>query len=149
MTVKAWALLPACLLFAGTALAATALPPDRPVHIGTVDAVCTGVGLDSRLDPAWSSYPLKIEIAGRAGQYLGDVALTISRDDQEVVAVQCDGPWMLFRLLPGRYQVKAQTEGQTVQSGAVVPGTGQGRIILRFPELGGQTAVPLTGDSHE
>lgn len=133
------------ILAANSALAMEKLPVDAPRHVGGIESVCTGIGLDSRQDPRWQSYPLKIEIAGQGGQYLGDVALTISRDDKYVVSVQCDGPWFLFRLSPGRYQIQAETEGRTVRSMAFVPTTGQGRTILRFSDLGGQrTTEPAT-----
>jgi len=129
------------ILSANSAWAAEKLQMDVPRHIGDIEAACTGVGLDSRQDPRWQSYPLKVEIAGQGGQYLGDVVLTVSRDGKEVISVQCDGPWLLFRIAPGRYQIRAETDGKTVQSMASIPFAGQGRIILRFPDLGGQSAT--------
>lgn len=114
------------------------LAPDIPTKIGDKEAVCTGVGLEARQNPAWASYPVKIEVAGRGGQYLGDVTLTLSRESHELATVHCDGPWILFRTLPGRYQVEAHTEGQSAKSIVLVPASGQARIILRFPELGGE-----------
>lgn len=114
------------------------LAPDTPTKIGDMEAVCTGAGLEARQNPAWTSYPLKIEVAGRGGQYLGDVTLTLSRGGHGLTTVHCDGPWILFRTLSGRYQVQAQTKGKTTESAAFVPASGQGRIILRFPELGGE-----------
>ena len=126
---------------ANSAWAADRLPVDAPTPIGDTEAVCTGIGLDSRQDPRWSSYPLRIEVAGRGGQYLGDVALTVARDNKEVVTVRCDGPWILFRLPAGRYQIWGETEGKTVESTALVPPTGQGRVILRFSDLGGQSTT--------
>lgn len=120
------------------------LAPDTPTKIGDIEAVCTGVGLDARQNPAWTSYPLKVETAGRGGQYLGDVHLTISQHDNPLAIVRCDGPWILFRLPAGRYQLDAETEGKTASSQALVPETGQGRVILRFPELGGERGAPVT-----
>jgi hypothetical protein len=114
------------------------LAPDSPTKIGGMEAVCTGVGLEARQNPAWTAYPLKIEVAGRGGQYLGDITLTLSRDGHGLTTVHCDGPWILFRAEPGRYQVEARTEGKTATSAAFVPASGQGRIILRFPDVGGE-----------
>jgi hypothetical protein len=131
------------LLMTSPLEAATRLPVDTPSTVGDLEAVCTGVGLDSRQNPDWTVYPLKIEVAGQGGQYLGDTTLTLSQDGKELAAVKCDGPWILFRIPPGRYQLQAETEGKTIQSPAFVPTGGQGRIILRFPELGGRTS-PLT-----
>lgn len=116
------------------------LVPDMPTRAGRIEIVCTGVSLDARENPAWATYPLKIEVVGRGGQYLGDVHLILSQKDNSVATLTCGGPWILFRVPPGRYQVEAQTEGKAVSSSAIVPATGQGRVILRFPELGGEPA---------
>ena len=120
------------------------LVPDTPTRLAGIEAVCTGVSLDARENTAWGAYPLKIEVAGRGGQYLGDVRLILSQQNKTLAALTCGGPWILFRLPAGRYQVEAQTEGRTVSSPAFVPVTGQGRIILRFPELGGQIPLPAS-----
>jgi hypothetical protein len=136
-----------CGIFVGLVLALPAfaqefgiLVPDTPTRAARIEAVCTGVSLDARENPAWTDYPLKIEVAGRGGQYLGDVHLILSQKDRSVATLICGGPWILFRVPTGRYQVEAQTEGKTVSSSAFVPVTGQGRVILRFPELGGESA---------
>ncbi len=132
------------LLAPAGATAQGVLPPDKPVAVAGVEAVCTGVGSDARDNPLWASYPLKIEVAGQGGQYLGDVRLTLSQGDKTIAAVGCGGPWILFRLRAGRYHVEAQTEGQTASALALVPESGQGRVVLRFPGLGGQIAAPKT-----
>jgi hypothetical protein len=116
----------------------TSLKPDTPTRMGDIEAVCTGVGSTARQNPAWAAYPLKIEVTGRGGQYLADVHLILTQKDQTMASVHCDGPWLLFRLPPGRYRVEAETEGRKEASSALVPAAGQGRIILRFPELGGE-----------
>jgi hypothetical protein len=135
MTMLALSLgLPATALAQG----GLSLKPDTPTQIGAVEAVCTGVGSTSRQNPAWKAYPLKIEVTGRGGQYLADVNLTLTQKDQAVASVHCDGPWLLFKLPPGRYRVEAETEGRKEASSALVPATGQGRVILRFPDLGGE-----------
>jgi hypothetical protein len=115
---------------------------DTPTEVGGVEVVCTGIGLEAREDARWSRYPLKVEIAGKGGQYLGDVHLALTRNGQNVLTVTCGGPRVLFRLPAARYQVDATAEGKTVSSSANVPATGQGRIILRFPELGGALETP-------
>ena len=124
-----------------------ALSPDVPARTENAEAVCTGIGLDARQNPAWAGYPLKIEVAGRGGQYLGDVHLVLSQKNKTIASLTCGGPWILFRVPTGRYQVEAQTEGRTVSSAAFVPAAGQGRIILRFPELGGEVSPPLVAKS--
>lgn len=141
---KVGLLLVLSLAFGGAAFAdqAGVLSPDTPSQIGTVEAVCTGIGLDARQNPLWQTYPLKIEVAGRGGQYLGDVHVTLSRDNQPIASLICSGPWILFKTTPGRYRVEAWLDGRTASSSAFVPNSGQGRIILRFPDLGGAVPPP-------
>lgn len=110
------------------------LAPDLPTKVAGVEAVCTGVGLNAREDPRWNAYSLKIEIAGPGGQYLGDEHVTLRRAGQEPALLSCAGPWILFQLPAGRYEVEVRIDNQTVSSPAFVPATGQGRVILRFAD---------------
>jgi hypothetical protein len=108
------------------------LAPDAPTKIAGVESVCTGVGLDARQDARWGNYSLKVEIAGPGGQYLGDEHLVLRQSGKDLLTLTCDGPWVLFQLPAGRYEVEARVGGQTVSSAAFAPVSGQGRIILRF-----------------
>ncbi len=110
------------------------LAMDTPTSIAGVETVCTGVGLDARQDPRWAAYGLKVEIAGEGGKYLGSEALTLRKAGKVLLEVDCGGPWLLFRLPPGRYDVEAKIGAQTASSAAFVPVNGQGRIILRFSD---------------
>lgn len=135
-------LLLAGLVFIGAELApagpeTVTLAPDTPTRLGGLEAVCTGVGLDARENPAWSAYPLKVEFAGRGGQYLGDVHVRLSMTSGALASVNCSGPWLLFRLPAGKYRIDADIEGKTVSSAAIVSTSGQSRVILRYPDLGG------------
>jgi hypothetical protein len=112
------------------------LPFDSPVSMRAMEAVCTGIGADARNDPRWAAYPLKIEMVGRAGEYLGQASVTLSRNDEAIIGVQCGGPWLLLRLPPGAYDVTVVIENVSKTGRATVPATGQGRFIVRFPELG-------------
>ncbi len=125
------------------------MPFDSAVTISGGEAVCTGVSMEAREDSRWNAYPLKVEIAGKGGQYLGDVQVTVSKDGAEVAKVTCGGPWLLFKLPPGRYQVDATIEGSTASSSAYSLAEGQGRIILRFPEMGGAMDKEAASGSEE
>lgn len=107
---------------------------DTPTKIADIETVCTGIGLDARQDPRWASYALKVEIAGAGGRYLGDEIVSLRRDGKTLLTARCSGPWVLFAIPAGRYEVEAQFGGQTIKSAAFVSATGQGRIILRVPE---------------
>ena len=128
------------------------LPLDNATEISGIETVCTGVGLEARADRRWNAYSLRVELAGKGGQYLGDVRVTVTKDNKAILTTTCGGPWLLFKLPAARYQVDATIENKTVSSAAYVPASGQGRIILRFPELGGALEepierVPQNGDS--
>ena len=119
-----------------------ALAMDAPTNIDGVETVCTGVGLDARENPLWDQYALKVEVAGSAGRYLGDEIITVRKDGTDLLSLSCAGPWILFQLPPGRYDIVAEMAGDTVSSPAFVSGKGQGRIILRFPDA--NASYPMT-----
>ena len=128
-----WAL--GCLLLfwlPTMARAADALPPDETVEIAGVQTVCTGVSLAARQDPRWDAFSLKIEFAGPGGQYVGGEEVNVRKAGADILTVTCSGPWLLFKLPPGRYDVTATLAGQSATSAAFVPNQGQGRIILRY-----------------
>lgn len=135
------ALMFGCSLFAGPSIAyadeALRLPFDTPTMVDGVETVCTGIGQDSRADPRWNGYPLKVVLAGEGGQYLGEAQVNVAAEGETKMDVRCGGPWVLFKLEPGRYTVTAAINGNTAKSIAYVSATGQGRIVLRFPAVGG------------
>jgi hypothetical protein len=116
------------------------LPFDSPVSMRAMEAVCTGIGADARNDPRWPSYPLRIELVGRAGEFLGQAEVSLAQNNEAVISVRCGGPWLLLKLPPGAYDVSAQVENVTKTGRVTVPATGQGRLVLRFPELGQEQA---------
>jgi hypothetical protein len=127
---------------------AVTLVPDTPTRLGSVEVVCTGVSLDARENPAWSAYPLKVEFVGRGGQYLGGVHVTLSMSSGTLATVNCNGPWLLFRLPSSRYRIDANIDGKTVSSIAIVAANGQSWVILRYPDLGGAVeSVPMPAAS--
>lgn len=74
--------------------------------------LCTGLGLDAREEAAAFPHTLKLVFAAVNGNYVGDVALTVSSGKTEVFTGTCDGPWLLMNLDPGQYKVTAEFEGQ-------------------------------------
>jgi len=125
-------------ILASSAAAQSNLPLDRPTDQGGgIQVVCTGIGSEARSDPRWADYPLRVEVAGADGQFLGNVEVAFERDGQALVRIGCGGPWILARLSPGAYTISATYEGQTTSERVNVPDDGQGRVILRFPDAGG------------
>ncbi len=105
-----------------------------------MEAVCTGIGADARNDPRWPTYPLRIELVGRAGEYLGQATVTLTQNGEAIISARCGGPWLLLRCRTGAYDVSAEVENLTKTGRVTVPATGQGRLVLRFPELGQEQA---------
>lgn len=135
----------AAMVFCGVAASAqTALPLNTPTDVDGVTAVCTGIGSDQADNPDWKAYPLKIVVAGKDGQYLADAAVSISAKGKLRTTLRCETPWILVKLIPGRYQLSANRAGQIVTATAVVPAHGQRQITLRYPKAGGEVSPEHT-----
>ena len=112
---------------------------DQPFDVNGTQVVCTGIDSDSRHDPRWPSYPLKLEFAGAGGQFLGEERVTVSGNGVDV-NVRCKGPWVLMRVPAGSYSVQARLrDGRTKNATATVSGHGQTRVVVTFPAAGGAT----------
>jgi hypothetical protein len=124
---------------------ATMLPVDQLVDVGDTTAVCTGVGLDTREDPRWREFPLRVEIAGKDGQYLGDAVVEVkgAHVDGEL-ALRCSGPWVLVDLPSGTYQVTVHAgHDGPMRTATVNIGTAQKRLVMHFPNAGGETTQQI------
>lgn len=97
---------------------------------------CTGVG-DSKDDPKWKAYPLKLMFTSGSRAYVSEVAVTVKdASGKTVLQVSCDGPWLLAKLSPGSYSVSAQADGGGTRSVHVSVGSsGQSSLAIRFPEI--------------
>ena len=86
------AVLLAGLAASGMAFAQTdSLPENQPMDVNGVQTVCTGVTSDVRMDPAVAeSYSLRLEFAGKAGQYLGDETVNVSGNGQNSPCIAAD-----------------------------------------------------------
>lgn len=78
---------------------------------GNVSYTSGGVGLDEsqalrREAPRW---PLALQFTGRSGGYVADVHVTITKSGgATVLDASSNGPFMLVKLPPGHYTVRAQ-----------------------------------------
>jgi hypothetical protein len=141
------AILSALILAGGGAVAQSTMPAEgQPQTIGGVETVCTGTTTDVRDDPRWQAYSLRLEFAGKDGQYLGDEMVNVAGNGQSV-SVHCAGPWVLMKLPKGAYKVSADVAGAghkdlTVQA--------PGRVVVRFPNAGGAVAPAGSAETqHE
>jgi len=128
----------AALALAGVAVAEpTKLSLDTETVVDGVPVACTGVG-QSRLNPHWDTYPVRVEFSGADTSLLADEALTIfDEKGAPVVSVACEGPWILLKLAPGAYRIEGRLldqEAQPQKGYFKVPRSGPTHLELRFPD---------------
>ena len=101
------AILLTTVLLPATGFAQGEAPEDgQPMVINGIETVCTGTTTDVREDPRWRAYSLRLEFAGKDGQYLGDETVNVSGNGHSL-SVHCSGPWVLMKLPSGSYKVSA------------------------------------------
>jgi hypothetical protein len=113
------------------------VPMDNPISINGVQTVCTGIGDEAQHDPRWLAYPIRVEFSNGGAQYLSGAHVVLSAaGGKTLAALDCAGPWVLFKLDPGDYKVDAtllNNQGGGTQSATVSPSaTGQKRVVLDF-----------------
>jgi len=110
----------AALASAGMALA-LAWHPARAADdlvirtMGPVSYVCGGIAEDEREALAAQEKNFNIGILftqGDDGEFLSDVAVRLTRDDQEVATFRAGGPRCLIRAPEGSYNIEASYKGQ-------------------------------------
>jgi hypothetical protein len=102
----------------GYAFAAAVLPPMQ--HAGNVEYLSGGIGQDESraIEHVAKAWPLTLEFAMKDRQrsdFVADVAVVV-RDAKGRVALktESDGPFLLARLAPGKYEVDATLDGKTL-----------------------------------
>lgn len=114
-------------------LFAASLAADEAVTVqGKVSWVSGGVGEESRehLAALAPGFNLRLVLALRSGDYLGDVVVAIAgADGREVLQTVSEGPILMVKLLPGRYEVTAMTAGVAQRQKVVI---GDRQAVLHF-----------------
>jgi len=122
---------------AANAAEPVALPLDTATTVDGIEVACTGIG-QTRDDPRWTAYSVRIEFSDAKSEYLADASVSLTDSaGQPLLAVTCDGPWVLLKLKEGVYKVQASLTGSTAKprSAAVKPPPkGQIRVVLQFPD---------------
>lgn len=110
---------------------------DTPVQMNGLETVCTGVG-ETKDDPKWLSYPVRIEFSNGGAQYLSGATVRISHGAETVGSLDCAGAWVLLRGAPGEYRVDVTIDNSSAKAvdASFRMGSGpQQRIVLRFPDF--------------
>ena len=126
------------LLVLATAQAAPARAGDEEQVVGGIKYACAGVGEESRKDPRWPAYPLRLTFAAAGGLYLADVDVTIhDGSGSEVIRIEaCYAPWLLIDLAPGTYRVEGVARETHRRSTKVTITAGQQtKAVLRVPGI--------------
>lgn len=121
----------------GGAAMADPVAMDTPININGVDTVCTGIA-DSKDDPRWQSYPVRIEFSNGSSQYLAGAHVSLAKRSIVIAELDCQAPWVLFRISPGSYTVTASILGSSAKPRTAKfspPKTGQKRVVLQFSDF--------------
>lgn len=125
---------------AGTALALPSINPTafavqgEPATIGGIETVCTGVGSDKD-NPAWSAYPVKLVFATPNGLDVAKEHVAVLQGGVPLVETDCDAPWVLMKLPPGDYSVRAMAPDGGAQTVAFsTNGEGQQTVTVTLPQ---------------
>ncbi|MBS6359598.1 carboxypeptidase regulatory-like domain-containing protein [Burkholderia sp.] len=119
----------AAALAAGIAAGAHAQSDGLPAthQQGDVTYVSGGVGQDesTAFQRAESAWPLALRFTGAGGEFLADVHVRIvDAKGAEVLKTDTRGPYMLVKLMPGRYTVQASYQGKDQTRAVAVPAKG-------------------------
>ena len=111
---------------------------DQTATLGGVEVACTGIG-QTKADPKWQAYPVRLEFATAQQTYLaGEEVTVLDGKGRPQFDLTCDGPWVLMKLPAGvAYRVEAKLTDQSAapRSGTVkAPKQGQVRFVLTFPD---------------
>ena len=133
------AMFTAGFLLASSAHAQTdsALPPVQ--KSGAVEYLSGGIGLDesTAIKSASRQWPLSlvfsVQAAGKA-EFASDVKLEI-RDAKgaQVLATTASGPFLLAKLPPGSYSLRATLAGKTLERKVQIKAGGSARVELVWP----------------
>ena len=123
--------------FASAPAFADYMAMDRPVQMNGLETVCTGIG-ETKDDPQWLAYPIRIEFSNGGAQYLSGATVRISRGADTIGSLDCPGAWVLLRGAPGNYRVDVtidSSSARAVNASFRMGSGGQKRVVLRFPDF--------------
>lgn len=134
----------------GVALAtATAMADEVPIDEGTylgMPWASGGVGESGRekMMKEYADYNLKLEFAVADGNYLADIAVSITTSDGEpVLRAFSPGPWLMTKLPAATYQVAVNGFEKTFIREVTVPAKGMETVIFNdWTKAGVAAATP-------
>ena len=124
------------LAFAFATLAPSAWAVDDEQMYEGILYACTGIA-ESKTDPRWEQYAVKMVFAGATGQLLGDIQVRVDdKNGRQIFETHCFAPWLMLALQPGRYKATATARQVFTHSVDFLVSAGrQAYIVVRFPEI--------------
>jgi len=113
------------------------VPLDQETTVGDIPVACTGIG-QTKNDPKWLAYPVRVEFADAEHAYLADETISLAdAHGHQLLDVACEGPWILLKLPPRvAYRVEGRLRDPSVppvSATVKAPSHGQTRFVLTFP----------------
>lgn len=98
-----------------------------------IEYALTGVA-DSKDDPRWNAFPLKIVFATGSGELYTDINVEIrDANNKKIFSVKADAPWLLVKLPAGNYTVHAKDmQGVQKSTTVAVPSSGQREYTFKW-----------------
>lgn len=116
-------------------LIAATLPQPKTEH--GITYVNGGIGEDesTAMKAEAKHYPLSLILsAGKDGEYLADVPVTIRNSAGKAVLQAHAGPILLIKAPPGTYRIAATRHGKTLEQTVVVTAKGERQVSLHWPK---------------
>ena len=110
---------------------------DSQTVIDGVEVACTGIG-DSRNDPKWAAWPVRVEFSDAQHVYEAGAAVAlVDAKGKTVLTAGCSGSWLLLKPSPGAYTVFARLLDSPAKPRSApfkTPARGQLRVVIEFPD---------------
>ena len=115
---------------------ALTLAGDESVTLDQVKAICARQEAEiitASADPA-SGTSLHLALVDRAGDFIAGDYIEISGQQLKgpQMRMRCRGDWLMMKLQPGHYTIKAEADGQIRTRDVEVPKDGRVRVALNF-----------------
>jgi hypothetical protein len=121
---------------AADATPALTLAADESVTVDQVKAICAKEEAEiitASTDPA-SGTSLHLALVDSSGAFMAGEVIEISGQQLKAphMRMRCRGDWLMMKLQPGHYTIKAEADGQVRTRDVDVPKDGRVRLALNF-----------------
>ena len=127
------------LILLGAAFVATSLTTSAAINEGRTSNdrpyVSGGVGLEEseRLKQMADKFSLQPIVSSKSGAYLADSRVTIiGANNQKLLDLALDAPWLLVDLAPGSYKVSVAHASSTQERNVTLAAGKREQIVVQF-----------------